>query len=176
MLDIGDLATWVTAVVGGVIAVSAAFASVQLRNRERRQALADLHTSLTSGETADARNVIGTLLYSSTRIGRPSRLEAIEAYFRLIWAVQRARNVFRAHGFHWMSYEAPRNRRAQLVEDMLTWNLREILDNVTMFHERYSDRWGVEDADAWRDIGDYLETDSVRGPSRPTVAARSDGA
>jgi hypothetical protein len=157
-----EFANWVGAVGAFATAVIAVVLAVQLRGRERRQALIDLHSSLTSGETADARNVLGTLLHSSKRSSRPDRLAAIDAYFKLIWSIQRARNIFRAHGFHWVSLEpvskpgAVKRARSKETEAALSWNLREIADNVVMFHKIFSEKWLVEDSDAWEEMRDYL--------------------
>ena len=101
MLEVGDWATWVGSIGALVIAVVAGAATWQLRRRERRLALVELHAVLTSGEIAAGRNTIGTLLYSESPDEVPSRLESIEAYFRLIWAVQRACNTFLLYKFDW---------------------------------------------------------------------------
>lgn len=146
----GGLGTLATAIIAVVLAA-------QLRNREKRQALVELHASLTSGETAAARNTVGTLLYSKKK-RTVSELAAIEAYFHLIWAIQRARNVFRIHGFNWSSLTGPPRRRSRQneIELALTWNLTEIAENVVTFHEAYGEKWKVEDADAWDEMRAYL--------------------
>ncbi|WP_394554616.1 hypothetical protein ACDF64_07830 [Agromyces sp. MMS24-JH15] len=162
---IGDWATWIGSVGAIVIAIVAGIAAGQIRRRERRQALVDLHAILTSGEIAAARNTIGTLLYSRTRRTRPTRLESIEAYFQLVWAVQRARNTFLLYGFAWPATGAssstpPKRRRSERdPEQILSWNLSEIAENVQRFHREYADRWGVEDRDAWAEVSDYLRAE-----------------
>lgn len=139
------------------------------RRRERRSALSDLHGSLTSGETAIARNTIGTLLYASRRYA-PSKPEAIEAYFRLMWSLQRARNIYRAQGIYWKALSGPsgwfqrllffwRQRESRLA---LTWNVNEIAENIVIFHDRFSDKWDVEDDDAWEEITKFVDTEEVR--------------
>lgn len=165
----GDLATWVSVVFTVIAGVAATAAFAFLRRRERRQALTDLHASLTSGETARARNTVGTLLYATEPDGKPTKLEAIEAYFALIWALQRARNVFRTYSLAWRALDASPSRLSRLMvardDDAslaLTWNLTEIAENVVRFHDLYSDAWGVEDADAWSDIGVYVNADRFR--------------
>ncbi|WP_438853909.1 hypothetical protein [Agromyces sp. M3QZ16-3] len=161
---LGDIGTWAGALAAATTAATAIVLAAQLRNRERRQALVDLHVSLTTGETALARNVIGTLLLNKSFRGRPAKLEAIDAYFRLIWSVQRARNVFRAHGFHWESLDPPegakRNSRQRETERALSWNLIEIAENIVEFHHVYVQKWGVEDKDAWDEMDAYLKRDS----------------
>jgi len=161
---VGDVATWVGSLAALATAVSAVIIASRLRRGERRQALVDLHVSLTTGETAHARNVMGTLLLSGSETTRPSKLEAIDAYFRLIWSVQRARNVFRIHKFHWTSIELPEGVKPssmqQEAERALSWNLREIAENVVEFHDRYCASWDVEDRDAWEEMADYLSSKS----------------
>jgi len=160
---LGDVATWVTLGFTVITAVVAAIGFWLLRQRDRRQALADLHASLTSGETAHARNVIGTLFYSDDEKARPDREAAIESYFALIWAVQRARNVFRAYGIPWRSLDTPQSGLSKLMSAgsndaslALTWNLVEIAENVGRFHEKYGEAWSVDDGDAWADMDGYI--------------------
>lgn len=95
--SLGDLATWVSVALTVITGVVAAFVFVGLRLRDRRQALTDLHISLQSGETAAARNTIGSLLYATRTRDRPPPLASIAAYFAHIYAIQRARNVFRTY-------------------------------------------------------------------------------
>lgn len=168
--EIGDLATWVGVLLSLVTTIIAAVISVGLRRRERRQALTDLHVSLTSGETAAARNTVGTLLYSSSTEDLPSRTDAIAAYFGLIWALQRSRNVFRTYllpanelnspASRWSTITRGRSRRD--AADALSWNVTEIAGNVVRFHDEFGARWAVEDADAWKEIGPFVGADAIR--------------
>lgn len=161
--EMGDAATWSTFALSLVTAIAAIVVFVRLRRRERRTAMADLHASLTSGETAQARHVIGTLLYSPSRLGRPSRLESISAYFTLIWALQRAQNVFRTHLLPSEQLDSAipgwntiGRGRMQDATNALTWNLREIAENVRAFHEGYGGRWQIEDEDAWKEVRAFI--------------------
>lgn len=170
---IGDLAAWIgvlfTALAGG--AAIAVF--VTLRLRERRQALSELHASLTSAETAQARNVIGALLYSGVEEDKPGRLVSIEAYFALIWALQRARNVFRTYRIKWIPLGPTKSRLSEMTRPgrkdaklALTWNLDEIAENVVRFHDVFGREWAVEDGDAWADIGTYVVASRFRNSDR----------
>lgn len=166
---LGDLATWVSVLLTVIAGVTALFGFVTLHRRERKQALTELHSSLTSGETAQARNTIGTLLHAQDEADRPARLESIAAYFSLIWAVQRARNVFRIYSLEWQDLEAPSTRLGRIkaprrgdAKEALTWNLSEIAVNIVQFHDLYGADWGVEDKDAWNDIGRYVNADRLR--------------
>lgn len=175
--ELGDLATWFGVGFSVLTAVIAGIAFRQLRLRERRQALSDLQVSLTTGETAAARNVIGTLLYSDNKRDLPSRLDSISAYFALIWALQRARNVFRAQLLPSSELNSPisrwaavtRGRRMKDAAAMLSWNINEIAENVVRFHDTYGSRWHVSDNDAWKEMSEYLNAAAIRGASNPDV-------
>lgn len=170
---LGDLATWASLAFTIVTAVVAGCGFWLLRRRDRRQALADLHGSLTSGETAQARNVIGTLLYAQDTADHPSRLTSIEAYFALIWALQRARNVFRAYRIRWQPLDTPQSRLSKLMNAgsndaslALTWNLVEIAENVGQFHVKYGEAWAVDDFDAWAEMDAYIHREGLRRERR----------
>lgn len=167
----GDVATWVSVAFTIVTAVIAATAFVLLRKRERRQALTELHDSLTSGETARARHTLGSLLYSTSDADRPGRRECIEAYFVLIWALQRARNVFRAFGIPWERLDARQSRLTSILKNSskkkdatiaLTWNLVEVAENIVEFRYRYHEKWSIADADAWADVSTFIDAESLR--------------
>jgi hypothetical protein len=155
-MDMGDLPTWIGA-VGGVIAAAAAvvtglFAwriSSQLRDRERRQALADLHHDLTTGEVAHARHVVGSAIY-----GRPDERsigEAISAMFALYWAVQRVANLRLVHS-------STSNSAADLqTREFLTWNLDEIVSNIVEFRHKYREELQIRDDDAWQSFIAYVK-------------------
>jgi len=166
---VGDLATWVSVAFTVLAGLAAIAGFAMLRRRERRQALTELHTSLTSGETARARNTIGTLLYAAEQDVKPGKLDSIEAYFALIWALQRARNVFRTYALEWRELSAPQPRLTKLMGSRksdaslaLTWNLTEIAENVVLFHDTFREPWAVEDDDAWADIGAYVDANRLR--------------
>lgn len=169
MLEIASVVGGIGAALTAVIAIVLA---AQLRNRERRLALVDLHISLTTSETAEARDVIGTLIYGRGLAGRARKQDAISAYFKLIWALQRARNVYIVYGFDWG--QERRSLRRRLVSssrerearNLLTWNVTEIADNVALFHANYAEKWDIEDDDAWRDIAPYLYLVQTRRPPR----------
>lgn len=172
---LGDVATWATLVFTVVTALIAGGGFLLIWRRDRRQALADLHVSLTSGETAHARNVIGTLLYSSDTTANPGREESIESYFAMIWALQRARNVFRAHRITWRALNTPQSRLSKIMSAgstdatlALTWNLVEIAENVGQFHEKYGEAWSVDDGDAWAEMDEYIHGQGLND-KRPAV-------
>jgi len=169
-LEVGDVATWAGVLLSLATAVIAAVVFFGLRRRERRQALADLHVSLTSGETAAARNTIGTLLYSTGSSDLPSRLDSIAAYFALIWALQRSRNVFRTYLLPANELDSPMSRWGAVTQgrsrrdaaEALSWNVTEIAENVVRFHDEFGEKWAVEDADAWKEIGPFVGADAIR--------------
>ena len=180
-IESGDVASWATLLFSVVTAAAAGGAFLGLRKRERRLALADLHTALTTGETAAARNTIGTLLYAAAPKDRPSRHECIRAYFSLIWAVQGARNVFRAQLLPNKQLDAPLSRweeitRRRHMKDAaaaLTWNLSEISENLVRFHDFYGSVWGVQDRDAWEEIGVFVNADAIRRRGRTPADDRT---
>ena len=155
-MTFGDGAAWTSVLLSLLVAI------VTITNwwREKRQALTALHVALTTGETANARNTIGTLFYSGRRLDRPGRSESIRAYFDLIWAMQRARNVFRIYKIRWLPLRrlggSNKTARSEAI-DALNWNLREIADNIARFREEYGEIWAVEDEDAWLDIRDFFD-------------------
>lgn len=163
----GDLATWVSVALTLVAGAAAVSGFVMLRRRERRQALTDLHVALTSGEIAQARNTVGAVLYSSD--SGPTRTQAIEAYFALVWAVQRARNVFRTYGIRWRPLDAPQHVLTRVMRAghtdaafALTWNLTEMAESVVRFRDLHRDDWEIDDDDAWADIGQYIDAHELR--------------
>lgn len=168
-IPVGDWAGLAAVVFSIITALIAWGAFASLRKRERRQALTELHASLTSGDIAEARHTIGTLLYSMRTKEHPGRLESISAYFGLIWALQRSRNVLRTHLLPWKRMNAQmsvwqRIVRGRRIEDMtraLTWNLSEIADNIVRFRFAYGEAWDIEDDDAWADISDYVNADDI---------------
>lgn len=175
---LGDLATWASLLVTLLGAIAAGLAFWWLRRRERRQALTDLHASLTSGETAHARHIMGTLLYADPQ-DRPAKLDSIAAYFALIWALQRARNVFRTFGMHWRELNQPQTRLSALsatgrkdASIALTWNLTEIAENILRFRAEYKTIWNVEDGDAWADVGAYITGERIGAEKMTTSSHR----
>lgn len=167
----GDLATWVSVALTAIAGAAAVSAFVMLRRRERRQALTDLHVALTSGEIAQARNAIGAVIYG-VETG-PNRAHAIEAYFALLWAIQRARNVFRTYGIRWRSLDSRQSSLASVVRTgnadaafALTWNLTEMAESVVRFRDLHHEAWGIDDADAWADIGQYIDAHELRKDAR----------
>lgn len=169
-VEVGDLATWAGVLLSLLTAIIAAVVFFGLRRRELRQALAELHVSLTSGETAQARNTIGTLLHSPRKGDRPPRLDAIAAYFALIWALQRSRNVFRTYLLPANQLDSPLSRWSAVAKgrstrdaaEALSWNMSEIAENVVRFHDEFGGRWAVEDVDAWAEVSVFVGADAIR--------------
>ena len=148
IVDLGDIATWVGSLGAVVASVFALVIATSLRGRERRQALANAHVDLTTGEVAAARDVIGTLLYGTP--SQADKVQSISALFRLYWAVQRFANVQRVY------MPRPDRRHEKRIEEFLTWNLTEIVLNIGMYRLRFGEELTVEDDDAWQDLVGYL--------------------
>lgn len=156
----GSVTDWwalALSIVTGVVAL-AGFLFVE--RRDRLQALTDLHATLTSGEIAQARHTVGSLLYSDPQQAESDKENSIAAYFVLVWALQRSRNVFRTRRMHWRTLDQPQSLWSTVMHSgssdasvILTWNLTEIAQNVSEFHSRYGEAWSVADEDAWQDVG-----------------------
>lgn len=139
-----DWASTVAAVGAVIAAVVAIVIAVQLSQRERRQALASVHVDLTRGETAKARDLIGSVLYSKRGIKAVDPQSAIAALFRLYWAVQRLENVYRVYR---IKPNAQRSRR--LHETYMSYNFNDVVKNLVQFRQTYGAKLGVSDDEAW---------------------------
>lgn len=148
----GDVATWIGSCGAVIAALLAGAISIQLRSRERRQAIASIHADLTTGETAKARDTIGTVLYASGGLQTVGPQEAISAFFKLYWAVQRAENTYRVFNFD----PATSKKMNGQQEYFLSWNFREIVQNIVDFHHKYGDQLRIADQDAWQSFKERL--------------------
>ncbi|MHA6668972.1 hypothetical protein ACX3O0_08890 [Homoserinimonas sp. A447] len=137
--DIGDWATW----VGSIAAVGTAAAGIiigaGLHGRERRQALAQIHRDLTTGEVEYARHVIGTVLYGKHGLKKFESEDVIRAYFVLLFAVERVGNLKLAMGFYLPSTS----------DKFLRWNLDEVVNNIIVIRNLYGEKLGIMDETAW---------------------------
>jgi hypothetical protein len=143
--SISDLTNLVAAIASVLTAVFAIAISVGLRRRERRQAIASVHFDLTTGETALARDVVGSALYAPEGLARVGNEAAISSYFKLYWAVQRTENTYRV-------FNLRRDRLGRLDSDeeaFLSWNFHEIVQNIVEFRRRFRDELAIQDEDAW---------------------------
>lgn len=159
-LEPGDSATWLSVFLGILTTVGAVVVFAQLKTRERRQALTDLHSHLTSGEVAGARDTIGRLLYPTSDGETPASGDSIRAYFTLIWAVQRSRNVFKMNRLPWLTKSQKESVYSRLTRfgarkdaaRALTWNLDEIVESVRIVHQDYHSQLELVDTDAWEEF------------------------
>ena len=142
--------------IGALATAAIAYAiAMQLKTRERRQAIASIHFDLTTGEVASARDAIGTVLYGGG-LDKAREQEAIAALFRLYWAIQRAENTYRVHELD----PASSKKLSGQQELFLSWNFREIVQNVVAFHDGYGERLHIEDSEAWNSFEDRLQKSS----------------
>jgi hypothetical protein len=139
MSDLSNLVAAIALVVAAVFAIAI---SVGLRGRERRQAIASVHIDLTTGETASARDVIGSVLYGPglAAVGAEA---AISSYYKLHWAVQRTENAYRV-------FKLKPEKLDRDIEDFLSWNFREIVQNIVKFRQTYRDELEIADEQAWQ--------------------------
>jgi hypothetical protein len=143
------------AAIGAITAAGTAIViAAQLRSRDRRQAFADAHLDLTTGETAQARDVIGTVLYSNRGIRGVSTDEAIGALFRLYWAVQRLENLYRVFGIQMGNGRTTKIGR--LHDSYISYNFKEIVSNVVAFRHKYHERLRIADNEAWQSFASGL--------------------
>ena len=147
-----DLANVIAACASVLTAIFAILISFGLGRREKRQAIASVHVDLTTGEAAAARDVIGSVLYARNGLGSVGRERAISSYFKLYWAVQRAENTYRV-----LNLRADSTGRFENDEEaFLSWNFREIVQNIVEFRRRYGSRLRVQDDDAWKSFATNL--------------------
>jgi hypothetical protein len=138
----------VTAAFAAAGLAIAVFASSQVALRDTRRLLAEVHRDLTTGEVAAARNVIGTLLHSRAE-SDATRLDVIDAYFRLIWGVQRALNALRVHSRRRPNLDT---RASNAAGSFWSWNFEELVAEIGTVHWRFSDEFDIQDADAWHEL------------------------
>lgn len=140
-----DLATWTGSLAAIIAAVVAGYVSRQLRQRERRQAIADINTDFTTGEVAEARDVVGTALYAPDGLSLVGPRELINAYFKLHWAFQRAQNTYRVFGLRPTTSASIGGQH----KDFLSWNFREVVQNIVIVHNKFGSELHIADEDAW---------------------------
>lgn len=133
------------------------------RRRRNKEAIADLHRELTTGEVANARDVIGTYFYAPTpRKNAIDDGQLTKAYYQLCWAIERVSNIIRARGFHLHFPDTKTSRAARALRCVrakwsgdvsagLGWSLDEILRNIARLHTQEHDRLHLDDDDvqAW---------------------------
>jgi hypothetical protein len=171
------LISWIGALTPVAIAGVAGWYTLGTRRREKQKALADIHRELTTGEVAEARDIIGAALYSPSRRGTLNDAAMIRAYFHLYWCVERVDNVAQVHA----RPDSPKKVRRKISLDarripsrrhreswrwqwesekskFLTWNLDEIVGDLIRFRHEFGDTLDIDDGDAWASFVGRLET------------------
>jgi len=159
------------------IAIVAAWYTHQARRREKRQALANIHRELTTGEVAVARDVIGVALYAQSPRNHLDDASLIRAYFQLYWCVERVDNLAQIHA----KPDSPKRVQKKISRDerkpfsrrksepwrwqwetqkseFLTWNLDEIVGNIIRFRHGFAEMLNIDDDDAWASFVHRLQT------------------
>ncbi|MHC5796133.1 hypothetical protein ACVXZ4_08250 [Lacisediminihabitans sp. FW035] len=149
------MSDWANIIAACASVLTAAFAiliSLGLGRREKRQAIASVHVDLTTGETAAARDAIGSVLYARNGLRSVGKERAISSLFKLYWAVQRTENTYRVMNFR----PDATGRFENNEEAFLSWNFREIVQNIVEFRRRYRRRLQIQDDDAWKSFSSNL--------------------
>lgn len=108
------------------------------RESEARNAVTTILRDLTTGETEEARNLVGTLRYGDFDESKPTRGDIIRAYYRLVWAIERTAAASMA--VEKLNQIVDYDARTQ----QLRWHLVEIVRNV----ELLSSALVIEDKEA----------------------------
>jgi hypothetical protein len=168
MTDLLAIAATVTAIAASLAAVAGFAYSNAQSARAKQASLAAVHSELTTGETAAARNVMGTFRYTqhgaSASPGSGDGVtdaEVRQAYFVILWAIERADNAL-SH------YSARDQHRAS---GFIRWNLDELTRNVVWFRSMHAERLGVSDEDAWTSFTGHLRSELVPASVRAANAA-----
>lgn len=148
-----DWANIIAACASVLTAIFAILISFGLARREKRQAIASVHIDLTTGETAAARDAIGSVLYARNGLRTVGRERAVSSHFKLYWAIQRAENTYRIFNFRPDATGKFENEE----EAFLSWNFREIVQNIVKFRRRYGSQLHIEDDDAWKSFAEDLQ-------------------
>ena len=121
-------------------------AQSRLEASEFRRAAADVLHVLTTGEVAEARNVLGTLRYGDeATVERLARPDVSRAYYSVSWAIERASLGFAQVG------EAG-SARSEIVHDLresLRWHVTELVTNLALDRRAAP---AIDDADAWEEL------------------------
>ncbi|WP_371552481.1 hypothetical protein OG266_43965 [Streptomyces sp. NBC_00554] len=134
-----DVWTGGTAVVS-LFALGIAVAAYRRQRRVEDFKLArDLHTDLTSGEVARAREDLGTLVYDGSRIADDDLPRVRNSYFAVLWCFERiyAGRCAIADGWSFG------NRPLKLLDRLVGWQVRWWSENVGHVKQVLEDRLGV---------------------------------
>ncbi|PPF44144.1 hypothetical protein C5B85_10890 [Pseudoclavibacter sp. AY1F1] len=157
---IAAVAASVTLITALAIAVKAdEISRAQLDYQIRDAARLGL-TDLTTGETAEARDIIGSLIYNTLARQTASRADVIRSYFRLMWAIERAGAVVESLRGH-------KDVQKEAVSAW-AWHLDEIAFNVWLIGttEQADRHLGLDDLDARRRASGVIQAlSSVRTES-----------
>lgn len=160
---VADQVSAVAATAGAFIAVAAAFfagktartgkdsasaakesAEIALREAERESLLiaADLHRDLTTGEVAEARDVIGSWIYQDSSTA-PRSIDATvrHSYYVLLWAFERL-----STGVQVLKV-SQRKEALNILRDSAKWHVLEIAANLNELHHAESSN--LQDEEAW---------------------------
>ncbi|MEU5316949.1 hypothetical protein AB0G67_09510 [Streptomyces sp. NPDC021056] len=134
-----DVWTGATAVVS-LFALGTAIAAYRRQRRSEDFKLArDLHSDLTSGEVARAREDLGTLVYDGSRIADDDLPRVRNSYFAVLWCFERIYAGRCAIADGWF-FE---NRPLKLLDRLVGWQVRWWSENVGDVKEVLEDRLGV---------------------------------
>ncbi|WP_210585866.1 hypothetical protein [Streptomyces sp. GESEQ-35] len=138
-----DVWTGGTAVVSLFALVIALAAYRRQRRAEDFKLARDLHSDLTSGDVARAREDLGTLVYDGSRITDDDLPRVRNSYFAVLWCFERiyAGRCAIADGWSFG------NRPLELLDRMVGWQVRYWSENAGDVKQALEDRLGVELSD-----------------------------
>lgn len=111
--------------------------------RDSAVAAHDMVVDLTTGDVAAARHVIGTVRYGNAdQLSTINRGEAIQAFFTLLWCIERT-----AHGYRGLRGAVPSDVLATTLQS-IEWHVREVVRNLAVLR----DPLNMKDTDAWRSL------------------------
>jgi hypothetical protein len=173
---LADVVVWVPMVTGVLAAMTPVVVGYfgwklgqANKEREERHALAGVHRDLTSGEVANARDIVArTILSKSETIDPNTKGESIKAYFALLWCVERVDNTFQIYAKPDVVSRA-RKRSGPPLEakehglskvDSLIWNLNEVIDEILGFRSQFKVSFDIQDDDAWESFKKRLKSNA----------------
>jgi hypothetical protein len=98
-----------------------------------------LHTDLTTGEVAQARDILGTIVHTGMRTDQVDLAEARAAYFTLMWSLERIEAGRRTIARGWFG-----RRALRFLNELVDWHVAYWADNRQPVKEALEAGLGAE--------------------------------